>query len=196
MNIFKGTLSGLAIASLVLCGCETIPERVNAKGMVDQGHTTAGLDYRDFEEAANDAIKSIIASGNLNHPGGGRYVLMVSRIKMDSTLNYDPDQLTKKIRIALMNKGKVVVSTSVGINGPEDQATALVQSEFGGNGVVKPELSLSGKIIGKRLHYDSSKSQMEYYLQLTLTNLQGGYSVWEGETPIVKRADSKTPIWD
>lgn len=195
MKMMKCTMIGAALAGLLICGCETVPERVNGKGRIDTGHTTAALDYRDFEEAANDAIDSLVASGNLNHPGGGRYVLMIGRIVPASTLSYDPDQLVKKIRVALMNKGKVVVSTAVGLNGPEDASTALVQSEFGGGSLLKPELSLSGKIISKTLYYDSKTNQYEYYLQLTLTNLAGGYSVWEGETPIVKRASSKTPIW-
>ena len=186
----------LAASLALICaftGCETVPELVDQGG--DTGHTTSGLDYRDFQMAAEVAIKDMIDSGNLDHPGGGRYVLMIGRVIPDSTVSADPDQLVKKIRVALMKCGKVVVSTAVGLGGPEDQSTGLVQDEFGGGGIAKPELSLSGRIIGKNLYYDSSKAQQEYYLQLTLTNLAGGYSVWEGETPIVKRVSSKTVTW-
>lgn len=191
-NKITGIISGCIIAS-VLVGCETTPQLVNQAA--DDGHTTLSLDYRDFNRAAEEAIDGMIASGSLNHPGGGRYVLMISRIKNDTVANIDTDQLIKKIRIALMQKGKVVVTTAIGVNGPEDKATALVQSEFGGNGVAKPELSLSGKIIGRSVRYDSSTQQIEYYLQLTLTDIKGGYSVWEGETPIIKRGSSKTVAW-
>jgi len=193
MNTNFGKILAVAVVGASVVGCETTPELVNQKA--DDGHTTLALDYRDFNQAANDAIDGMIASGNLNRPGGGRYVLMISRIKNDTVANIDTDQLVKKIRVALMQKGKVVVSTAVGVNGPEDQATALVQGEFGGNGVAKPELSLSGKIIGRSVRYDSSTQQVEYYLQLTLTDIKGGYSIWEGETPIVKRGSSKTVAW-
>ena len=190
-NIGKALAGALVGAALV--GCETTPELVNQSA--DEGHTTLALDYRDFARAANEAIDGMVASGTLNHPGGGRYVLMISRIKNDTVVNIDTDQLVKKIRVALMQKGKVVVSTAVGVTGPEDQATSLVQGEFGGTGVAKPELSLSGKIIGRSIRYDSSTQQIEYYLQLTLTDIKGGYSIWEGETPIVKRGSSKTVAW-
>lgn len=187
-------MTAVAVAtSLVIAGCETVPELVDQSN--DTGHTTAGLDYRDFQRAAETAIDDMIASGNLDRPGGGRYVLMIGRIIPDSTVSADPDQLVKKIRVALMKKGKVVVSTAVGVGGPEDQSTALVQGEFGGGGIAKPELSLSGKIISRTLYYDSSRNRQEYYLQLTLTDLAGGYSVWEGETPIVKSVSSKTVTW-
>jgi len=114
------------VGGSLLVGCETIPELVDERN--DTGHTTIELDYRDFQRAADEAIAGLIASGNVNHPGGGRYVMMVSTVKNDSSVDIDPDMLTKRIREALMNSGKVVVSTSVGIKGPEDAATALVQS--------------------------------------------------------------------
>ena len=186
-------MAGAFAVACAIAGCETPPELINQSA--DTGHTTAELDYRDFQMAAEKAIDDMVASGNLDRPGGGRYVMMIGRVIPDSTVSADPDQLVKKIRVALMKKGKVVVSTAVGLDGPEDKSTALVQSEFGGGGIVKPELSLSGRIIGKTLYYDSSRNRQEYYLQLTLTNLAGGYSVWEGETPIIKSVSSKTVPW-
>lgn len=193
MNALRKILY-VAVGAASFVGCETVPELVDEKN--DKGHTTIELDYRDFQKAADEAIDGLLKSGNVDRPGGGRYVMMVSTVKNDTDADVDPDMLTKKIRVALMNSRKVVVSTAVGIKGPEDQATALIQAEFGGNGVAKPELSLSGKIISRKpLHYESSKSQFEYYLQLTLTDLSGGYSIWEGETRVIKRGSSKTVAW-
>lgn len=174
-------------------GCETPPVLVDQSN--DLGHTTLSLDYRDFQHAAESAIDDMIKSGAVNRPDGTRYVMMVSRVINKTKSVLDTDQLIKKIRVALMKNGKVVVSTAVGGAGPEDHASKDVQGEFGGTGLVKPELSLSGKIIEKTLYYDSSTQQIEYYLQLTLTKIDGGYSIWEGETPIVKRGSSKTVPW-
>ena len=46
--------------------------------------------------------------------------MAVSRIVNDTTLNLDTDQLVKKIRIALLNSGRVIATTAVGADGPED----------------------------------------------------------------------------
>ena len=183
-----------ACAVAMLFGCETVPELIDQSN--DTGHTTAGLDYRDFNRAVDEAIKSMLASGAVNHPGVGRYVLAIGRIINKTTGDIDPDQLIKKIRIALLQSGKVVVTTKYRLGGSEDEMTNIAQQELGvQNQSVNPDLSLSGKIIGTAKYYDSSTQRVEYYLQLTLTDLKTGLALWEGETPIVKSMSSKTVTW-
>jgi len=46
----------------------------------DQGEAVVGLDYRDFEKAASDEIQSLLASGAVVNPNGGRYVVTVSDV--------------------------------------------------------------------------------------------------------------------
>lgn len=181
-------------AVAMLFGCETVPELVDQAN--DTEHTTSGLDYRDFNRAADEAVKSMLASGAVNHPGGGRYVLAIGRILNDSTSDVDPDQLVKKIRISLLQSGKAVVTTKYRLGGSEDEMTNIAQQELGvQNQSVNPDLSLSGKIINRSRYYDSSTQRVEFYLQLTLTDLKTGLALWEGETPIVKSMSSKTVPW-
>jgi uncharacterized protein (TIGR02722 family) len=174
----------------------------------DRGEAVAGIDYRDFEKAASDAVQSLIASGAVTNPKGGRYVMMVSRISNDTMQRIDTDQLVKKIRIDLLNSGKVVVTTAVAAGGAEDQANFDVRGdgvrgndEFNQARVQKkgtlqaPDLSLSGKIIQRNLRMSGGKQQIEYYFQLTMTELASGLAVWENELPIIKRASNASASW-
>jgi PBP1b-binding outer membrane lipoprotein LpoB len=56
-------------------------------------------------------------------------------------------------------------------------------------------MSLSGKIIQRNNRVDGDKQLVEYYIQLTLTDLATGLAVWEGETPIRKLGSAKGTSW-
>ena len=65
--------------------------------------------------------------------------------------------------------------------------------------LVAPNMSLSGKMLQRNLKLQSGwfsnvDTRVEYYLQLTLTDLKTGLSVWEDEQPIVKEGDH-APTW-
>ena len=74
------------------------------------------------------------------------------------------------------------------------------QSTFASKGtLIAPNMSLSGKMIQRNLKlnsgwFSSTDTRVEYYLQLTLTDLKTGLSVWEDEQPIVKEGDH-APTW-
>lgn len=65
--------------------------------------------------------------------------------------------------------------------------------------LVAPNMSLSGKMLQRNLKlqsgwFSSVDTRVEYYLQLTLTDLKTGLSVWEDEQPIIKEGDH-APKW-
>lgn len=197
-------LVGAAILLFLVSGCATTTQNIDMHN--DQGQAVMGLDYRDFQKAASEAISSMLQSGAVNKPGGGRYVLAISRIVNDTMQRIDTDQLVKKIRVELLQSGKVVVTTAVGAIGPEDkmamQARQLRKSEeFNQNTVAKkgqmiaPDLSLSGKIIQRNVKVGRRTQQVEYYFQLTLTDINTGLAFWEGETVIGKRGSNKSVSW-
>lgn len=197
-------LVGAAILLFLVSGCATTTQNIDMHN--DQGQAVMGLDYRDFQKAASEAISSMLQSGAVNKSGGGRYVLAISRIVNDTMQRIDTDQLVKKIRVELLQSGKVVVTTAVGANGPEDkmamQARQLRKSEeFNQNTVAKkgqmiaPDLSLSGKIIQRNVKVGRRTQQVEYYFQLTLTDISTGLAFWEGETVIGKRGSNKSVSW-
>lgn len=197
--------AGLLLLALAPATALAQTKKVDTRS--DRGQETAGLDYRDFEDAASDAVQSMIGSGAVNNPAGGRYVLMISRIINDTMQRIDTDQLIKKIRIELLNSGKVVVTTAVSGAGAEDSASFDVRQDLRGNDefdqsrvqrkgtMVAPDISLSGKILQRNITVSKRQQQIEYYFQLTLTDLETGLAVWENEFPIIKRTSNRRAGW-
>lgn len=190
---------------LAACAGKTTVVDTSSREAMAGMQAVMGLEYRDFEKAAMEAVESMLSSGAVSKPDGGRYVLAVSRITNDTMQRIDTDQLVKKIRTQLLQSGKVVVTTAVGLNGAEDpmvmKARQLRKSgEVNQNTVaqtgkiIAPDLSLSGKIIQKNISLGRNKTRVEYYVQLTLSEIETGLAFWEGETPIIKEG-SKAPIW-
>lgn len=203
-NALKTTLMIVAVSAL-LFGCATPQTRI-VSNENDRSPTTLGLDYRDFEAAASDMVQSMLSSGATRHPGGGRYVLAISRITNDTSQRIDTDQLIKKIRVELLNSGTVAVTTAVGLSGPEDEMNYAARElrgnrEFDQRGVARegqlqaPDLSLSGKIIQRTNTISKREQRVDYYFQLTLTQIETGLAIWEEETPISKIGSSKTVSW-
>jgi uncharacterized protein (TIGR02722 family) len=147
----------------------------------------------------------MLTSGALNHPGGGRYVIAISRVTNDTMQRIDTDELIKKIRVALLNSGKAVITTAVGADGPEDAMSMQVRQlrksqEFSQRNVaqqhtmVAPDLSLSGKFLQNDNQVDNGQ-RVDYSFDLTLTDLSTGLAVWEDEEPISKLGTNATVAW-
>jgi len=172
-----------------------------------EAEAVMGLDYRDFQGAAQEMIQSMIASGAVSKPGGGKYVLVVSNVTNDTMQHIDTDQLVKKIRVGLLKSGKVLVTTAVGANGAEDKMSMQTRKDLRGNEefkqntvakkgeMIAPDLSLSGKIIQRNISIDRSTQQVEYYFQMTLTDINTGLAGWEDEQVIGKRGSNKSVAW-
>ena len=201
MKKFRITLFALILFSLGGCVSSTRYVDVNN----DPSLVTASIDENDFRQAAAEAVASMLNSGSLNKTGGGRYVLAISTITNDTMQRIDVDMLIKKIRIDLLQSGKVVVTTAVRAGGPEDsmsmQARELRSSqEFNQKTVaakgqmIAPDLSLSGKII-QRNTTGKSGQRIDYYFQLTLTDIGSGLAFWEGETVVAKMTSNNSAAW-
>ncbi|MDI9349711.1 MAG: penicillin-binding protein activator LpoB [Candidatus Symbiobacter sp.] len=188
---------------LALAACEPKTRVLTAN---DQTGPTLGLDDADFEKAAGDAIDTMLRSGRMNKPGGGRFVLAISRVTNDTMQRFDTDVLVKKIRVALLNSGKVVVTTAVGANGAEDnmamearklrESKEFNQATVAGQGkMIAPDLSLSGKIIQRDTRINSSEKRVDYYFQLSVTDIETGLAFYENETKINKAGSAKSVSW-
>lgn len=195
----------LVTGSILFSGCATKTTNIDMNN--DKGEAVMGLDYRDFQDASQEMIESLIASGAVSKPGGGRYVLAVSRIVNDTMQHIDTDQLVKKIRVGLLRSGKVVITTAVGANGAEDKMSMQTRKDLRGNeefnqktvagkgNMIAPDLSLSGKILQRNIRVDSSTQRVEYYFQLSLTDINTGLALWEDERVIGKRGSNKSVAW-
>ena len=163
------------------------------------------LEYRDWTKTAENMTDSMLKSGALTRVKNP--VIAVAKIKNDTMQRFDTDILIKKIRTTVLKSGRAQIATN--FTG-EDTTSNTVrstrgndeydQSTFAGKGtLVAPNLSLSGKMLQRNLKIESGwfssvDTRVEYYLQLTLTDLKTGLSVWEDEQPIVKEGDH-APTW-
>lgn len=188
----------------VLAGCTQ--RNVIVDRETDDGETPLALDYRDFEQAAMEAVQSMLTSGAVNKPDGTRYVLAISRVTNDTMQRIDTDQLIKKIRISLLQSGKVVTTSAVAADGKADVLVDQVRrnrdsaefredTQIQAGQLVNPDLSLSGKVFQRNMRQNKKTQQVEYYFMLTLTDLRSGLAIWEGETPIIKRGSAKSVAW-
>jgi uncharacterized protein (TIGR02722 family) len=201
---FPILLSGAVALAMLVAGCESIPQNIDMQN--DDGHAVMGLDYRDFELAANDLVQSLLSSGTLRKDNGGRYVVTTSTIVNDTMQRIDTDQLLAKIEESLMNSGQVVMTSAIGAGDGTDEMVYQVRDlrnsdEFNQNTVVNkgqlvaPELSISGKILQRDIRYERNKTQVEYYFQLKVTNIANGLRFWQKEEFIGKRGSSKSVSW-
>ena len=208
MNIKqKTTLVAMTAATLLFTGCANQPQYTGSNASQNQTQPlTMGIDRQDFEKAASEAVDSLLRGKALNKPGGGRYVVMMARLINDTTQRIDTDMLMKKIRIAMLQSGKAVVTTAVKAGGAEDMSTYEVRklrgnSEFKQSRIAKkgsliaPDMSLGGKIMQRTAKGTNGNQIVEYYFQLTLTHLETGLAFWEGETVIGKSGSNDTVTW-
>lgn len=197
----------ITLAGLLLTGCAT--ETVNIDIVNDEGKAVMALDYRDFAQAASEMIQSMISSGALKKPGGGRYVMTTARVTNDTMQRIDTDQLTAKIEEELMNSGMVVMTSAVGGKGAPDEMIyemrdirdSATGDEFkqetlaGKRTLEAPELSISGKIFQRNIRYGNNRQQVEYYFQLRITDLTTGLRFWQKESIIGKRGSNRSVAW-
>jgi len=204
-KLFKYTAAIMLGLSLTLTGCSSNVEYVNA-GNADDA-ISLGLDSQDFEQAAQEALNSLLASNALNKPGGGRYVVAIGKMINDTTVRIDTDMLVKKIRIGMLQSGKAVITTAIASNSNNVDDLVYDVRELRGNDEFKqdtiagkgtlyaPDFSLTGKILQRISRTGKNKQLVEYYLQLTLTDIKSGLAYWENESVVRKLGSNKSTAW-
>lgn len=201
---FKVILSALLCVLAAGCG----PSVTNIDMTNDQGKAVMALDYRDFDQAAAAMVDSLIRSGSLNKPGGGRYVMVTGGILNDTMLRIDTDQLMAKVEQEMMNSGQVAMTSAMGdkaaasmVYETRDMRDSDRGDEFNPDTLpakkqlIAPELSISGKIFQSNVKYDRKKQQVEYYFQLRITDMTTGLRFWQEEKVIGKRGSNKMVSW-
>jgi hypothetical protein len=195
-------------AVLAGCGGTTVVD-LDDERSVSAMQDVMELEYRDWTKTAENMTKSMMASGAFSRVKNP--VIAMGPIKNDTMQRFDTDILTKKIRTTLLKSGRAQVTTSFKNNGAaEDGTTYAVRdvrndpeydaSTVVGTGtLVAPNMSLSGKMLQRNLKLDSGwfssvDTRVEYYLQLTLTDVKTGLALWEDEQPIIKEGDH-APTW-
>jgi uncharacterized protein (TIGR02722 family) len=179
-----------AAIPLIGAGCATNAHYVQTGGsenIVNVGQ----INIQDYIQAANDMTSSLLASGALDRVPTPPAVLAISRIVNNTGQQIDTDLLTKKIRVAVLNSGKALTTTTMGLGGTaEDPMAQGLQQENEFKNDVKntrtPDFTLSGKIIQLTARSGDTR-QSTYSFQLSLTDAKSGLAVWEGEKEITKQ---------
>ena len=175
----KILLSSIAASAALIAGCGTNAHYVETGGR-QSVVTVQGINSQDFIQAAGAATSDLLASGVLDRVSNPPAILAMSRIVNNTGQQIDIDLLTKKIRVALLQSGKAVTTTTFGLGEPEDPLAHAIQTNQ------RPvDFTLSGKIIENFVTAGNTK-QSTYSFQLSLTDRQG-LAVWEGEKEITKQ---------
>ena len=191
---------------LTLCACGgTRVVDLNNEKEVAAMQDVMELEYRDWTKTAETMTQSMLKSGAFRAVKNP--VIAMGPIVNDTQQRFDTDILTKKIRTTLLKSGTAQIATNFS---GEDTTTEKMRSmranaEYDQETIAKtgtlvaPNMSLSGKMLQRNLKLDSGwfssvDTRVEYYLQLTLTDLKTGLSVWEDEQPIIKEG-THAPTW-
>jgi len=193
-----------ACLALCACGGTSVVDLQDTAEVAAMQHVME-LEYRDWTNTAEKMTKSMLESGALNTKQ--KPVIAIGNIVNDTQQRFDTDILTKKIRTTLLKSGKAQIATNyTGEDTNADNVRKLrdnieyAQTTIANKGMlVAPNMSLSGKLLQRNLKLESGilssvDTRVEYYLQLTLTDLNTGLSVWEDEQPIIKEGKD-APTW-
>lgn len=174
----------------LLAGCATNAHYVETGGR-ENIVSVGQINIQDYIQAASDSVNDLIASGALDKAPQIPAVLAISRIVNNTGQQIDTDLLTKKMRVALLQTGKILTTTTLGLGGKaEDPMAKGIQDEAefmaDKNVTRNPDFTLSGKIIQTTARAGSVR-QSTYSFQLSLTDTKTGLAVWEGEKEITKQ---------
>lgn len=200
MNTFK-TISLLGTCSIaaLLAGCGTQAHYVDSQGT----QTIVSLDQiniQDWSNAADQLVASLLRSGALDRSPEQPAIMAVSRIINNTTEQVDTDSLTKKIRVALNQSGKVLTTTTYGLGGKAEDELARQTMELyklqnnDATSMPLPYYTLSGKLLESRAKAGSTR-QITYTFQLSLTQINNGLAVWEDEVNITKQGTKPSVGW-
>lgn len=202
MNIKTVTAGVVGSISILLAGgCAT------GAGYIESGGTESivsldKIDIQDWQNAADKMVKSLLTSGRLEGATRQPAVLAISRITNNTQQMVDTDSLVKKIRVQLSKSGKVVTTTTVGLNGASEDPLAKSQAEYAAfmndnssqPATTMPDYSLSGKLLEARTKV-GRKQQVTYSFQMSLTQISTGLAIWEDEVQITKQGKKNSVGW-
>ena len=182
----------LAVSAMLLMfsGCETETETrtVDAKG--PQAINTSAINSQDWANAADQLVNSLLSSNALANPPHTPAVLAVDRVINNTQLMVDTDQLIKKIRVALINTGKIAITNTLGLGERAvvaSEAAELDEMQSGKKAkTIVPDYTLYAKLI-QQSDKNGKVTQNTYSFQMSLVQVKTGLTIWEEEKQIAKQ---------
>jgi uncharacterized protein (TIGR02722 family) len=184
------TVAALTGLLVLTSGCGTVSETrtVDAKG--PEALNTAGINSQDWASAADQLVASLLSGNALARAPRTPAVLAIDRVVNDTSLMIDTDSLIKKVRVALMQTGKVVLTNTMGLGERAvvaSEAAQLQQLQGGKKQRLDvPDYTLLAKI-SQQTDRSKAVTQNTYTFSMTLVETATGYSVWEETKSIAKQ---------
>ncbi|WP_117233849.1 penicillin-binding protein activator LpoB [Vibrio maerlii] len=186
--------------TIVLVGCSTPTAYIDATDRTS--NISAGLSYADFYAASDALVSDLLIAPGFDRPDGSRNIIYVGAIENDTMQRIDTDQLTRGLRVKMLRSGKFAMTTAFGEDDSTRNFRDLVDSGMvdqstvnSGATVIAPDFSLTGKIVQRNNTVNRGDTRIDYYFQLSLTDLKTGIAYWEGEEVVGKIADGNTVTW-
>lgn len=190
----------LLLAAAIFSGCATNDARyIDPKG-TETIVSMNKINIQDWNQAADELVSDLLTSGVLERAPELPALMAVSRITNKTSSQADINSLTKKVRVALNQSGKVVTTTTMGYGGnvedPMAQELAQMQSFMSGEKQESkiPYYTLSGLLLEDRASA-GNVNQITYTFQMSLTTTRDGIAVWEAEKQITKMGKKSTVGW-
>ena len=192
-------LGSLALGASLFSGCATdnvTPVDPKANAVIN----STQISPQEWAQAADKVISNLLSSNVLDRAPEKPAIMGISRITNNTQMMIDTDSLTKKIRVALNQSGKVITTTTIGLGGKAEDPLAKEAAEYNQfmNGQKQqtkmPYYTLSGKILEDRIKSNNA-TQVTYTFQLSLTTVNDGLAVWEGEEQLSKVSQRPALGW-
>lgn len=179
--IRNSTLSLLAAAVALPLGCSQ-PARVVTDDR-DKIVSIDQLDVQDWENAADQVVQQLLASGVLSNAPAMPARVEVTRVVNDTTQRVDTDLLTQKVKIALQQSGKVAFAA----RDPRSTEVADYRDFKDGRDAPRlPDYVLNGKILEVRASAGKVR-QSSFVFQLNLVDTREDIDAWSGEAEVTKK---------
>ncbi len=180
----------LVLAALFLAGCTSTQETRTVDATGTEAVNTSAINSQDWANAADQLINSLFSSGALDRAPRTPAILAIDRIINNTTLMVDTDLLIKKIRVAMLNSGKVQISNTLGLGERAVVASEAAELEEMQTGkkqkTLVPDFTLSAKLV-QQTDRSNKVTQNTYSFQMSLIATKTGLTVWEEEKSIAKQ---------
>jgi penicillin-binding protein activator len=171
-----------AAGAALFTGCATDAHYVQT-GDREQIISLNQINIQDYANAANAAVKDLLASGALDRVANPPALVEVSRVINNTGQQVDQDLITQKIAMALTQSGKAQIKQVDKMGKGYEQETQFMNDQ---KSTRLPDFTLSGKII-ETVDRAGNTRRTTYTFQLSLNDTKQGVQAWIGEKEIGKQ---------
>jgi PBP1b-binding outer membrane lipoprotein LpoB len=179
-------LLAAALAPALITGCSNSGVKTVNEEAGEKGGQSGTLTFEDCDKVIKGLLNDLFKRGILVKKDGTRYVLAIGTVKKDASIDIDKDQIIWNLRSELTNSGQVAVTSAVAAD-KENVSTLVAASN---TPTVQPDLTIDGKITRQTKNTSGGGIQVEYYIQLKITDLKTGLDFWNKQERVVKTGNA------